>query len=137
MSVVERNNMIYGTVKECVEVLANNINWSTMSFPEFDFCVEPYDDITPEKMESTSEGCDLGSWWHGCRNVTDIFGGKRSYIVLLFGYWGGGGASIAEISCDERGMTDEIVKRICKAIEESTGELTPDSVTLFDLNIDS
>lgn len=131
---IKTDRFLVGTVRECVTEIVNMINWNKISIPDFDFCEQPYDDITTETLRDAVDGTELGDFWYGCRNVAFLFDGESENIVLLFGYYGGGGSVVVEINWDERKETDEIIKWICNAIEESTrGELDAESQTVFEI----
>lgn len=131
MAAIKVNNLIYGTVEECVREIVEMIDWNRMSIPNFDFCSSPYGDITIEDLESASDGCDLGECWYGCKNVASEFNAERDCLMLLFGHWGGYGSAFAEFLYDERHM---IIQTICEMIHDVTfDELMPDDMTVFEI----
>lgn len=133
---IKTNNLIYGTVKECVTEIVNLINWDTMECPAFDFCASVNDEITFEKLKLVKSGIYSGlfSAWYGCRDVSRIFEGECETISLLFGCYGGGGGELVELMYEERYEIESIIKWICNAIDNSTrGELKESDMTLFEI----
>lgn len=123
---IKYKNLIYGTVRECVEELWKLIDFENWVFPDFDFAAWADEDLTLEDLEK--HGWHCGESWYGCKELGSVF--NSDTLSLFFGHYGGGGVMAVEISDDNPDCKDDLIK----AIRVSTGgELGEDDPTLFEI----
>lgn len=123
---IKYNNLIYGTVRECVEELWKLIDFNEWKFPDFDFAACASEGLTLKDLEK--HGWHCGESWYGCKELRSVF--DSDTFSLFFGYYGGGGVVSLEIYKDAPECKDDLIR----AIRNSTnGELEEDDPTLFEI----
>lgn len=125
---VKTERFIVGTVKECINEIWKLIDWSTMTFPDFDFCIDPYEDAE-SNIENAEDGCDLGEAWCGAKGNYD-FDPRGTSINVIFGYYGGGDFYSLCMYDDDEEYKEMIIQKMC---DTANGELTPYSDTVIEL----
>ena len=125
---VKTERFIVGTVKECVDEIWKLIDWENMIFPDFDFCIDPYDN-TEEEIKNAKDGCDLGESWYGCKGNYD-FDPRGISINVIFGYYGGGDFCSLCMYDDDEEYKEMIIQ---KMFDTTNGELAPYSDTVIEL----
>lgn len=123
---IKYENLIYGTVRECVEEVWKLIDFKAMDFPDFDFAAWVSDYSTMGDLEA--HGSDYASSWYGVKDLGNEF--DSDTISLFFGHYGGGGVESMEIWGDSPEDKDLLIQKIC---DSTDGELAEDSPTLFEL----
>ena len=122
---IKYENLIYGTVRECVEELWKLVDLENRVFPDFDFAAWVAEDLTLEDLER--KGWNCGESWYGCKELGGVF--DADTLSLFLGHYGGGGVASTELSDDEEGK-DELIRAIIKSTDE---ELKEDTPTLFEI----
>lgn len=123
---INGNNVIYGTLEECVAELFNRIDFRMSSFPDFDFATYVNDDITQKDMDDATDVCDLGESWYGCKDLGNKFFDSDT-ISVMFGHYGGGGIRALELYDDE--CMEPFIQTL---IDSAYGDLGRDSYTIFE-----
>ena len=123
---IKNGKIMYGTIKECVDEIWNMIDWNKCEFPDFDFCNDPYDDITETDVMNAKDGNDIGNGWYGCK-ANDDFDPEFTSINLIFGYYGGGWFDSLMMYDEDDEYKDFIIRKICEATD-----LTPSCKTVFE-----
>ena len=124
---IKYNNLIYGTVRECVEELWKLIDFDNWVFPDFDFAAWVDEDLTLEDLEK--KGWNCGESWYGCRELGNVF--NSDTFSLFLGHYGGGGIAGIEINDDDSDYKNDLIKAIYIS---TAGELKENTSTLFEIN---
>ena len=127
---IKKANIIYGTLKECVNEIWNMIDFDNMKFPDFDYAAWVDEDITEEDIDEAVKKNDaslIGDSWYGCRQNDDF---DPDTINIIFGHYGGGGFCGMEIYEEDDIYKQEIIASI---INSTCDELGEDEYTVFEI----
>lgn len=129
---IKYKNLIYGTVRECVDELWKLIDFNHAIFPNFDFAT-PYEGLTLEDFKDSDSPLDFGESWHGCKDLGLEF--DADTISLLFGHYGGGGIQSLELFGDDEVKEKKWFMRcIASSVEEiGYSRMLPDDYILIEV----
>lgn len=114
---IRHENMIYGTVRECVkEILRMTDENHFMKFPDFDYAVDTPEDLTLDDLEQYGNG--IGEIWLTCRDIAEMFDGDTIHLVSA--HYGGGGMNCLELDPD---YMDECEDSMVRLIENSSEDI--------------
>lgn len=124
---IKYNNLIYGTLNECVNEIWKMIDYDTLQFPNFDYAALVSEDLTLEDLKRL--GNNAGSSWFGVKNMTNVF--DSDTISLFTGHYSGGGINSLEI--DEYSKPEDLIDMIIYSTEDMSVEVKADEYVLFEL----
>lgn len=123
--------IIYGTLKECVDKLFKRIEFDK-SFPEFNIAVDVI-----ENAPSIKEAYTTAEGWFGCKDIGNEF--DSDIFELIIFHYGGGGLQSMEIEpYDIEEDLEDTKENFMKKIGESTdycdyGVLKPSDYVIFEI----
>lgn len=116
---INGNDVIYGTVRECVKEVFRRIDFMNAKFPDFDFASWVEEDITQEEIDNAKDIINLGSSWFGCKDLGSQFFDSDT-ISVMFGHYGGGGINAVEIIDDD--SFEDFLRALIESTEDSLRE---------------